>query len=124
MANIEASSGAYVARRVVCIHAGAAPGANTNAFTAVTPTPNCCAWRLSMSFATTTKVDIRVTDGTTAYSIHLFANADCTASCEYTATIAVAATSDGSTALTYSLRVQTDSVIQKLIIDEICGPVL
>lgn len=107
------------------IHAGAAPGANTNCFTAKSVGPNASALRLTICLTTTSKVDVRVSDGTTAYSQHLFANADCTASNIYTCVFGARrfANADGVTLLTYSIRLQTDSVIQTLNIEEIIGPV-
>ena len=123
MANTEASSGAFVVRRLAAVYAGAAPGANTNVFTAVTPSPNCCAMRLTICLTTGSKVDVQVTDGTTAYSQTLNNNTALTAACLYTFTFGVAATKDGTTALSYSIRYQTDSITQILLLDEVTGPV-
>jgi hypothetical protein len=51
-------------------------------------------------------------------------NTALTASTLYGFTFPVSRTKqDGSTTLTYQLRVATDSVIQTLIIDEVTGPV-
>lgn len=110
-------------RRVVLIHAGAAPGANTDIFTAITPSGDAAAWRIQIALTTGSKVDVRVTDGSTAYSQTLNNDVALTAACLYTFTILVASTSTiaGSTALTYSLRVKTDSIIQTLIVDEVLG---
>lgn len=110
-------------KRVVLIHAGAAPGANTDIFTALTPSNDASAWRIQICLTTGSKVDVRVTDGTTAYSQTLNNDTALTAANLYTFTILVASTSSlsGSTALTYSLRVKTDSVIQTLIVDEVIG---
>ena len=112
--------------RVVNIHAGAAPGVNTNIFTALTPSDHASAWRIQIALTTGSKVDLRVTDGTTAYSQTLNNDTALTAACLYTFTVLVASTSSlsGTTALTYSLRVKTDSIIQTLIVDEVVGGLL
>ena len=109
--------------RVVMIHAGAAPGSNTNCFTALTPSDHASAWRMQIAVATGGIIDLRVTDGTTAYSQSLFDGAALTAGRLYTCQFLVSSTSSlsGTTALTYSIRLQTDSVIQTLIIDEVQG---
>lgn len=103
----------------------AAPGANTNWFTPVSVGPNASAIRITFSLGTTSKVDVRVTDGTNAFSIHLNANADCTADCMYTFVFGARRTSTaaGSTVLTYSLRSQTNGIVQYATIEEVVGPV-
>lgn len=116
----------FATARRIAIHALAAPGANTDIFTALTPSNRCVAFRLQICLTTTSKVDVRVTDATTAYSQHLFANADCTAGNLYTCVFLAAAsptTNAPTKTLTYSIRVQTDSVIQTLLLDELIGPV-
>ncbi len=105
-------------------HAIAAPGANTNIFTALTPTAGeASTWRLQISLATASVVNLRVTDGTTAYTQNLFNGDSLVASRLFTCQFMVAATSSlsGTTALTYSIQVATDGVIQTLIIDEVLG---
>lgn len=131
--NIENSGGQGYVRRVATAHALAAPGANTSflsatvtadATTGITPSAGACMWRLLISLATSSILDLYVTDGTTAYTIHLNGNTALTASTLYGFTFPVSRTKqDGSTTLTYQLRVATDSVIQTLIIDEVTGPV-
>lgn len=125
MAN-EETGGFPTIRRVVLLHALAAPGADTNIFTAITPSGKASAWRIGICLSTGSKVDVRVTDGSTAYSQTLNNDVALTANCFYTFTLPVAATSSagGATALTYSIRVKTNSVIQTLIIDEVIGPVI
>jgi hypothetical protein len=119
-------SSSGVCKRVVLLHALAAPGANTNIFTAITPSPNAAAWRVTIALTTSSKVDLRVTDGTTAYSNVLNNDTALAAGGLYTFSFGVAATSTltGATALTFSLRVQTDSVIRQLYIEEVLGPQL
>lgn len=113
-------------KRVVMVHAGAAPGVNTDIFTALTPGPGATAWRIQIALTTGSKVDLRVTDGSTAYSQTLNNDTALTAACLYNFTVLVSNTSSlsGTTSLTYSLRVKTDSVIQTLIVDEVTGGVV
>ena len=107
------------------VHAGAAPGANTDCFTAKSVGPNASALRITICLTTTSKVDLRVSNGTTAYSQHLFANADCTAGCVYTCAFGVRRfANNGTTLLTYSIRLQTDGIIQTLNLEEVIGPVI
>ena len=108
------------------VYAGSAPGANVDIITAFTPGPKCSALRVTVSLATSSVFDVRVTDGSTAYTIHLNGGTALTASCYYTFTFGVRATSTstGSTALTYSFRVATDGVIQTLFVEEVVGPVI
>ena len=104
--------------RLVSKHALAAPGANTDAFTAVTPHATASTLRLTISLATTSIVDLRITDGTTAYSIALNAAVALVASQLYVFSFGC------GIGLTYSIRVRTDSVIQTLFLDEVRGGAL
>lgn len=108
------------------IYAGPAPGANTDIFTAKSVGPRCVALRITVSLATGSVFDLRVTDGSTAYTQHLNAGAALTASCLYTFTVGARrySTQTGTTELTYSCRVATDGVIQTLFIEEVTGPVV
>jgi hypothetical protein len=111
--------------RLAAVYAGAAPGANTDIFTAVKFSPDATCARLTIALTTGSKVDVRVTNGTTAYSQHLFANADCTAGCVYTCAFGVRRfANNGTTLLTYSIRLQTDGIIQTLNLEEVIGPVI
>lgn len=105
------------------VHAGSAPGADTDIFTAITPGSECSAWRIQIALTTSSKVDVRVTDGTTAYSQTLNGDTALAANCLYTFVVLVSKTSSlaGTTAMTYSMRVKTNSVIQTLIVDEVIG---
>lgn len=110
------------------VHAGAAPGANTNIFTAVKVSPRCARLRLTIALTTGSKVDVRVTDGSTAYSQTLNGNTALTANCLYVFEWGARRYSSqpatpGTTAeLSYSIRVQTDSVIQTCFLEEIASP--
>lgn len=133
MPNVEISQSPAYCRRVATAHALAAPGANTSFLgTTVTadgvaglrPSGQATAYRVTISLATSSVLDVYVTDGSTAYTIHLNGGTALTASCFYTFTFGVSKTTNGTTALVYQLRVATDSVIQQLAIDEVNGPVL
>ncbi len=108
------------------VHAGSAPGANTDIFTAKSVGPNASAIRLTICLTTSSVVDVRVTDGSTAYSQHLNGGTALTAACLYTFTFGARrfANNSSSTLLTYSIRVATDSVIQTLNVEEVVGPVV
>lgn len=117
------------------VHAGAAPGANTNigftdangsAATTWKVGPNCGAVRITICLTTGSKLDLRVTDGTTAYSQTLNNNTALTAACLYTFTVGVRrySSQNADAELTYALRLQTDSVIQTLFVDEVFGGVV
>ncbi len=132
--NQENSSGSFCCRRVATIYAGAAPGANTSFLsstytadgtTGIIPSPLANAWRITISLATGSVLDVYVTEGTNAYTQHLNGGVSLTAGQLYTFTFGVSRTTqNGSTTLTYQLRVATDSVIQTLFIDEVSGPVV
>ena len=99
--------------RLAKCHALAAPGADTDAFTAVTPhyvASNC---ELTICLTISSIVDVRVTDGTTAYSQALNGGVALTAGVLYTFTFGLSST------LTYSIRVRTNSIIQTLFFDEV-----
>ena len=110
----------HAARRYIG-HAVAAPGANTDIFTAVAPIHPGSFFEVTISLATSSIVDVRVTDGTTAYSQALNSAVALTAGQLYSFTFAVSRFSSvgGATALTYSIRVRTDGIIQTLIVDEV-----
>jgi hypothetical protein len=100
-------------------HALAAPGSNTNMVTAFTPNHNGATLDIDISLATGSIVDLRVTDGTTAYSQALWDGASLTAGQRYSCSVLAPSMTDSGTALTYSIRVRTDGIIQSLIIHEV-----
>lgn len=116
----------YTIRSLATVHAGAAPGANTDIFTAVKVAPGCAFLRLTICLTTGSKVDVRVTDGSTPYSQTLNNNTALTAACLYVFEWAARRYSaqSGDTELTYSIRVQTDSIIQTLFLDEVIGALI
>jgi hypothetical protein len=101
-------------------HALAAPGANTDAFTAFTPNHQGAVLDIDLSLATGSIVDLRVTDGTTAYSQALWDGASLTAGQRYSCSVLAPRQTDAATpkTLTYSIRVRTDGIIQTLTIHE------
>lgn len=105
--------------RRVAKHALAAPGANTNAFTAITPNFQGAVLDIDIVLTTASIVDLRVTDGSTAYSQALWDEVSLTADRRYSTTVLAPAFTDTGTALTYSIRIRTDGIIRSLIVDEV-----
>ena len=106
-------------------HAQAAPGANTNIFTAITPSQGTAQVRVFISLATGSVFNLRLTDGTDAYTIKLNSGTALTAGVAYAFDIPLSAvpTEDNTKTITYSLQVATDSVIQHLEVWELAEPV-
>lgn len=131
--NTESSGSIPTCRRVATGHALAAPGANTSFLSATVtadgttglqPSARACMYRIQISLATGSVLNLYLTDGTTAYTIALNGGTALTAGVLYAWSILASRTKeDGTTPLTYQLRVATDSVIQTLIIDEVIGAV-
>ncbi len=111
---------------VATVYAGSAPGANTNIITPITPGPNASAYRVTVCLTTASVFNVRVTNGSTAYTMGLNGSVALAAGDLYTFVFGVRATSSqtGSTALTYSFQVETDSVINYLLVEEIIGGVV
>lgn len=120
---------------LMTVYAGAAPGANTSipftdangdAATTFKVSEHASAIRITVCLTTGSVLDLYVTNGTTAYTQHLNGGTALTASCIYTFTVGARrySTQNGSTELTYALRVATDSVIQTLLVEEVTGPVI
>ncbi len=108
------------------VYAGAAPGANTNIITPISAGPNASAFRVTVCLTTASVFNVRVTDGSTAYTMGLNGSVALAAGDLYTFTFGVRSVSSqtGTTALTYSFQVETDSVINYLLVEEIIGPVV
>lgn len=108
------------------VYAGAAPGANTDIVTPFKVSESASAVRVTVCLTTGSVFDVRVTDGSTAYTMHLNGGTALTAACLYTFTFAARRYSSqtGTTELTYSFRVATDGVINYLLAEEVCGPVI
>jgi hypothetical protein len=108
------------ARRIIK-HALAAPGANADIFTAIAPNHQGAVFDCEISLANASIVDVRVTDGSTAYSQAILDGASLTAGTRYSFSFLAPKQTDAATplSLTYSLRVRTDGIIQSLIVDEV-----
>lgn len=112
---------------VATVYNGSAPGANTNILSSsLTPGPNASAYRVTVCLATASVFNVRVTNGTTAFTMGLNASAALNAGDLYTFTFGVRknSTQTGTTALSYNFQVETDGVINYLLVDEILGPVV
>lgn len=106
--------------RLGSLYAAAAPGANTSVFaTSLTPHATASALRIGVSLATTSVFNMYVTDGTTAYTQGLNGSVALAAGDFY-----CLGPIPCSSGLTYNFRVETDSVIQTLYVDEIRNGVI
>ena len=105
------------------VYALAAPGANTNIITPFSVGDNASAIRVTVCLTTASVFNVRVTDGSTAYSMGLNASSALNAGDLYTFTFGARhySSQTGTTALTYSFQVETDSVINYLLVEEIIG---
>lgn len=109
-----------------------APGANTNFLTSShihdggsiwTMSGLCSVARITISLTTSSKLDLRVTDGSTAFSCVLNGDTALAAGGAYVFELPLRKTKDGTTNLQYNLRVQSDSVIRFVFVDEVIGGV-
>jgi len=91
----------------------AAPGADTDIFTAVTPKDGVYAWRVTVALTTSSVFNVSATDGTTPHVWGLNASGALNAADLYSFEHAV------SPDITYSYQVETDSVVEALIVDEL-----
>lgn len=98
----------------------AAPGANTNILAAnATPeTPGSSAFRVTVALAVASVFNVRVTDGTDAFTWGLNESVALNAGDLYTFTFGV------QKGLSYNFQVETDGIIQFLLCEEITGGVL
>ena len=98
-------------------YALAAPGANTNAITPVTPHDTSSMLRVTVVLAVASVFNVQTTDGTTAYTWGLNGSVPLNAGDLYVFEFPC------SSLQTYSFRVETDGIIQTLLVDEIRGAV-
>ena len=107
-------------------YALAAPGANTNMLSTdvAIETAGSAALRVTVSLTTSSVFNLRVTDGTTAYDIGLNGSVALNAGDLYTFTFGALKSNSAGVALAYNFRVETDSVIRFLCVEEITGGVL
>ena len=131
----EATTGPGSCVAVMTVYAGSAPGANTNisftdasgaSVTTFKVPEDATALRVTVSLATSSVLDLRVTDGSTAYTQHLNGGVALAAGTLYTFTVGARrySTQSGTTELSYAFRVVTDSVIQTLFVEAVSGPVV
>lgn len=94
-----------------------APGANTNIFEPVTPYSTASTLRITIVLATSSVLNLTVTQGATTMTCGLNKSVALAAGDLYT--FCVGCSKDNS----YSLRVETDGIINVLQVDEIIGGV-
>ena len=128
MANEVFHADPMICQRVATVYAGAAPGANTNILTAsITPSQTASAYRVTVALATASVFNVFCDSGTD-YTFGLNGSTALNAGDLYTFVFGVTHNTDGSlgtgTAVAYNFRVETDGVIQLLLVDEILGAVI
>ena len=101
----------------------AAPGADTNIFTAIVPRDNSGIWRISIALTVSSTLNLSVTDGTTTHILALNGNVPLTAASMFNFSIGVTRQDQSNNNLSYSLQIGTDGVVEFLIIDELTSGV-
>jgi hypothetical protein len=104
-----------------------APGADTGITSGVKFTPSASVCRITIALTTSSVVNITCTDGSTTHKWGLNASAALNAADLYTFTFAVRANATGLAGgldLTYDVEVETDSIIEILLLDEVVGAVI
>jgi len=91
----------------------AAPGANTDIFTAVTPKDGVYAWRVTVALTTSSVFNVSATDGTTPHAWGLDASGALNAADLYSFEHSV------SPGVSYSYQIETDGVVEYLAVDEL-----
>jgi len=102
--------------RLINVYAQAAPGANTNIVAAVSPTRQASSLQIGVCLTTASVFNMYVDNGTTAYTQGLNGSVALAAGDFYR--LGPIPCREGCT---YTFRVETDSVIQTLIVDEVFG---
>lgn len=114
--------------RKATIFNGSAPGANTGIVSGgMTFSESAGAARVTIALTTSSVVNVTCTDGSTTHKWGLNASGALNTGDLYTFSFGVSASDDGTsdgTGLTYNLEVETDGVIEILLVDEIKGGVL
>ncbi len=125
----QARCGEEAVASLATVYKGHAPGANTNILaTSVKVSGHASAIRVTVCLATASVFNLRITDGTDAFTIGLNASAALQAGDLYTFTFGARRYksqpyTDGTTAeFSYNFQVKTDGVINLLFVDEIIGP--
>ena len=116
--------GAVIA--LATVYNGSAPGANTNIITPVKVSDSASTIRVTVCLATASVFNVVVTNGSTPFTMGLNASSALQAGDLYTFTFGARRYSSqtGTTELTYSFQVETDGVINYLLVEEVTGPVL
>ena len=91
----------------------AAPGSNTNIFTAIGPKAGSYNWRVCVALTTSSVFNISATNGTTGHIFGLNASAALNAADIYCFEHAV------DQANTYSYQIETDGIVEMLTVDEL-----
>lgn len=103
---------------------GAAPGANTAIFGGIAPTTAFATFRVTVALATASVLNMTETpSGGTKKTYGLNGSVPLAANDEYEFNIQVVkfSTLGGTTAMSYDFEVETDSVLNKLIVEELTG---
>lgn len=111
-----------MAARIGEKYALAAPGANTDIFsTALAPNHNGSCFRVAVVLTTASVFNFTVTNGTTGYTVGLNNSVALAAGDMYIFEFPAPKFSSlgGSTALSYNFQVETDSIVNMLVVDEI-----
>ncbi len=104
-----------------------APGANTGITGGINFSPQASVCRVTVALTTSSVLNVTCTDGSTTHKWGLNASDALNAADLYTFSFAVRASATGlagGAALTYDFEVETDGVIEQLLVDEVVGPVV
>lgn len=133
MANTEASNGPN-ANALATVWRGSAPGANTDILASDFKVGyTASAIRITVQLATSSVLNLMVSDGTNTEALALNGNTALTAAALHTFVVGARRTDTGvgrvdksssDTELSYNFQVETDSVITYLVVDEIQGAVV
>lgn len=124
MANTEFASQS-ICRAIATVFNGSAPGANAGILgTAIRPGENASAFRVSVALTTSSVFNVTCYDGSTTHKWGLNESGALNAADLYTFTFGVRNTKDGTTSLVYNFEVETDGVIEYLVVEEIIGAAL
>lgn len=95
-----------------------APGADTAAFTAISPIFDQSEFRFTIALTTSSVVNVTGYNGTTTHKWGLNSSSALNAADLYTFIVPVFKTDQSDNAMVYSVEVETDGVIEFLCVDE------
>ena len=122
MAESSDSSGAVA---LATVFNGSAPGANTGILTtAVTPSPSAVAIRLSVVLTASSVFNLTIYNGTTTHKVGLNSSVALNAADLYTFTFGARAADQSANTLAYNFEVESDGVVEYLMVEEISGGVV